>query len=276
MTDSKFILSVMEQFNDVLLCCLKFPGGNKYKVKVTMDLNGMEIGAVDEDMHLENAFRITSRQRVIDFATSSPAEKDVWVESLQEAVKQLMEKRETYKKARKPVSVMDEGDLGRKAPAWIRDEEASMCMLCDVVFTTWRRRHHCRACGRVACNRCSNYRCSLEYDDNKQNRVCSHCYNVLVKGREETAVDEPSAQDLLKISSASKIWISGYLNFRPLGERAWVKRWIVLSNDYILYSYRAKKVRGPERFLRTAAMQWSPRFCRHIRQILKAQHDVSS
>ena len=44
---------------------------------------------------------------------------------------------------------MDGGTLGRRAPVWVKDQETSMCMICSVVFTVIRRRHHCRACGRV-------------------------------------------------------------------------------------------------------------------------------
>jgi len=39
--------------------------------------------------------------------------------------------------------------LGKRAPTWIRDNETSMCMCCCVLFTRFRRRHHCRACGYV-------------------------------------------------------------------------------------------------------------------------------
>lgn len=39
--------------------------------------------------------------------------------------------------------------LGRVAPKWIPDAEAPVCMSCEVRFTFTKRRHHCRACGRV-------------------------------------------------------------------------------------------------------------------------------
>jgi len=44
---------------------------------------------------------------------------------------------------------MDGGTLGRRAPVWVKDQETSMCMICSVLFSVIRRRHHCRACGRV-------------------------------------------------------------------------------------------------------------------------------
>lgn len=39
--------------------------------------------------------------------------------------------------------------LGKKPPFWVPDSDASSCMLCDVKFTVLKRRHHCRACGKV-------------------------------------------------------------------------------------------------------------------------------
>jgi len=40
-------------------------------------------------------------------------------------------------------------ELGRLAPVWVPDASAPRCMHCDCRFTFTRRRHHCRACGKV-------------------------------------------------------------------------------------------------------------------------------
>lgn len=39
--------------------------------------------------------------------------------------------------------------LGKQPPFWVPDSEAPNCMMCDMRFTVIKRRHHCRACGKV-------------------------------------------------------------------------------------------------------------------------------
>lgn len=46
---------------------------------------------------------------------------------------------------------IEDHDLGKRAPRWIKDNEVTMCMHCSKAFNRLlRRRHHCRACGRVS------------------------------------------------------------------------------------------------------------------------------
>lgn len=40
--------------------------------------------------------------------------------------------------------------LGEVAPMWVPDSQAPVCMKCEVKFTFTKRRHHCRACGKVS------------------------------------------------------------------------------------------------------------------------------
>lgn len=39
--------------------------------------------------------------------------------------------------------------LGKVAPVWRPDSDTVTCMQCEALFTFTRRRHHCRACGKV-------------------------------------------------------------------------------------------------------------------------------
>lgn len=71
-------------------------------------------------------------------------------------------------------------NLGWYAPKWIPDIDAKSCMKCDMKFTVVKRRHHCRACGKVLCGQCCNMKFHLPYMDYKPARVCQTCCDVMV------------------------------------------------------------------------------------------------
>lgn len=45
--------------------------------------------------------------------------------------------------------ISEEIQLGWYAPEWVPDKDAKACMNCGLKFTVVKRRHHCRACGKV-------------------------------------------------------------------------------------------------------------------------------
>ncbi|XP_068175721.1 zinc finger FYVE domain-containing protein 9 [Antennarius striatus] len=71
--------------------------------------------------------------------------------------------------------------LGEVAPVWVPDCQAQVCMKCGVKFTFTKRRHHCRACGKVFCALCSNLKFRLAHMDGKEGRVCISCHSTLIK-----------------------------------------------------------------------------------------------
>lgn len=69
-----------------------------------------------------------------------------------------------------------------RPPIWVPDEDAPRCMACALSFTAFRRRHHCRNCGGVFCNVCSNTTTPLpKFGLMKAVRVCRNCYTKEVK-----------------------------------------------------------------------------------------------
>uniref|UniRef100_A0AAX7URM9 FYVE-type domain-containing protein n=1 Tax=Astatotilapia calliptera TaxID=8154 RepID=A0AAX7URM9_ASTCA len=78
------------------------------------------------------------------------------------------------------VSCKREGveELGNRQPAWVPDSEAPNCMKCNQKFTFTKRRHHCRACGKVYCAVCCNRKCKLKYLE-KEARVCVLCFDTI-------------------------------------------------------------------------------------------------
>ncbi|TST47715.1 Zinc finger FYVE domain-containing protein 9 [Bagarius yarrelli] len=79
---------------------------------------------------------------------------------------------------RKPFS-----SLGEVAPVWVPDSQAPICMKCEVKFTFTKRRHHCRACGKVFCAACCSLKCRLMYMDRKEARVCVTCHHTLTNAQ---------------------------------------------------------------------------------------------
>ena len=71
--------------------------------------------------------------------------------------------------------------LGRVQPFWVPDSEAAACQICGGRFTLVRRRHHCRACGKVLCGACCSARAALHYLEGREGRVCTPCLSVLTR-----------------------------------------------------------------------------------------------
>ncbi|KAK3749912.1 hypothetical protein QZH41_017358, partial [Actinostola sp. cb2023] len=64
-------------------------------------------------------------------------------------------------------------------PRWMPDEEAHTCPLCSQKFNQLRRKHHCRQCGKVLCNKCCSEKVPLPqmgFEDPE--RVCDYCLPV--------------------------------------------------------------------------------------------------
>ncbi|XP_023717597.1 RUN and FYVE domain-containing protein 2 isoform X3 [Cryptotermes secundus] len=62
---------------------------------------------------------------------------------------------------------------------WASDKEVTHCKGCNKEFNITRRRHHCRNCGEIFCNACSDNTMSLP-SSAKPVRVCDDCHVFLV------------------------------------------------------------------------------------------------
>ncbi|XP_016312363.1 zinc finger FYVE domain-containing protein 9-like [Sinocyclocheilus anshuiensis] len=70
--------------------------------------------------------------------------------------------------------------LGTTAPQWVPDSQAPACMKCGSKFSFTKRRHHCRACGKVFCVACCDLRFRLTHLGGKEGRVCVTCHSALM------------------------------------------------------------------------------------------------
>ncbi|VDM99025.1 unnamed protein product [Thelazia callipaeda] len=69
--------------------------------------------------------------------------------------------------------------IAESAPEWADGEE---CFRCRTAFGIITRKHHCRACGQIFCDKCSSKQSFLpQYGIEKQVRVCDGCYDKVTR-----------------------------------------------------------------------------------------------
>lgn len=99
------------------------------------------------------------------------------------------------------VDLFEEDSLGQSAThhhhqhTWESDRLAKACRICERKFGLLLRRHHCRKCGLVVCDKCSPWKVFLNSSEilqdpegtleslsvlaSQQQRVCEKCYLLL-------------------------------------------------------------------------------------------------
>ncbi|KAL4336773.1 hypothetical protein AHAS_Ahas12G0043700 [Arachis hypogaea] len=72
---------------------------------------------------------------------------------------------------------------------WMPDQSCRVCYDCDSQFTLFNRRHHCRLCGRIFCNKCTANSIPAPvtsqinpWDEWEKIRVCNFCYKQWEQG----------------------------------------------------------------------------------------------
>ncbi|XP_068245244.1 WD repeat and FYVE domain-containing protein 3 isoform X2 [Palaemon carinicauda] len=66
------------------------------------------------------------------------------------------------------------------ADHWVRDDGSDGCAYCQVKFSIYERRHHCRNCGHLFCSKCSRFESEISrLRILKPVRVCQKCYTSL-------------------------------------------------------------------------------------------------
>ncbi|GAB2224962.1 hypothetical protein Droror1_Dr00005743 [Drosera rotundifolia] len=84
-------------------------------------------------------------------------------------------------------------------------QESNRCDVCNCSFNTFRRRHHCRCCGRTLCyEHSSNHMPLPQFGIHSSVRVCSDCYNNSSRSRNNDAVSGVDRVDLVT-ESVSKL-----------------------------------------------------------------------
>ncbi|XP_074481175.1 FYVE, RhoGEF and PH domain-containing protein 6 [Sebastes fasciatus] len=246
-------------FNDALMYTTPVQSG-QYKLNSVLSLAGMKVSKPSQEAY-QNELNIESVERSFILSASSATERDEWLEAIAKAIDDYTKKKITFISSRsqeEAEGVVDTGaPLGSKAPIWIPDLRATMCMICTCEFTLTWRRHHCRACGRVVCQACSANKYYLEYLKNQPARVCDHCFVKLQENSDRCASTSVSpiksgafsfTRKQKKIPAALKevsantenSSMSGYLNRSKGNKKQWKRLWFVIKNK-VLYTYAASE-----------------------------------
>lgn len=64
-----------------------------------------------------------------------------------------------------------------RAPKWTPNSEREDCNICEQRFGFVRRRHHCRQCGELVCNPCSEHKDYVPGYYSTKVRVCVSCFS---------------------------------------------------------------------------------------------------
>ncbi|CAL8337774.1 unnamed protein product [Arctogadus glacialis] len=247
-------------FNDALMYTTPVQSA-QYKLNSVLSLAGMKVSKPSQEAY-QNELNIESVERSFILSASSATEREQWLEAIAKAIDDYTKKKITFISSRsqdEPDMVPDIGaPLGSKAPIWIPDLRATMCMMCTCEFTLTWRRHHCRACGKVVCQACSTNKFYLEYLKNQPARVCDHCFTKLQENSDRCASTSVSpigksaafsfSRKHKKIPAALKevsantenTSMSGYLNRSKGSKRQWKRLWFVVK-DKVLYTYAASE-----------------------------------
>ncbi|KAI9335050.1 hypothetical protein BD770DRAFT_477411 [Pilaira anomala] len=93
------------------------------------------------------------------------------------------------------------GESDSNKDFWMPDEQCRECFDCNAPFNIFRRKHHCRACGRIFCSKCLGN----NIHNGQPLRVCNDCF---IKHEMRKADDTLSIQDGYGYTSASAAAVS--------------------------------------------------------------------
>ncbi|GIY75059.1 RUN and FYVE domain-containing protein 2 [Caerostris darwini] len=84
------------------------------------------------------------------------------------------------KESKLKIEDLKENQMVMKEAVWTQDRQATDCKQCNKPFSVARRKHHCRHCGDIFCNSCSDNTMPLP-SSAKPVRVCDTCYTLLLQ-----------------------------------------------------------------------------------------------
>ncbi|KAJ8602978.1 hypothetical protein CTAYLR_001485 [Chrysophaeum taylorii] len=115
-------------------------------------------------------------------------------------------------------------------PEWIPDARVTTCMApaCSVAFDTFERRHHCRYCGQIYCERCSSrsmlmppvWEGKVQFATRDPQRVCDACAFTLERFQKAWSDGNANANrtNVIALDDYSTRYLNSPLRFTLGGE----------------------------------------------------------
>lgn len=123
-------------------------------------------------------------------------------------------------------------------PVWQANKESINCTKCERPFGVFYRRHHCRGCGMLVCDKCSEHRIELPetygYGPGKV-RVCGPCYELALTLRYEADLQKGavSAPDFGALKQQLTEVAKRYLSLPEAGWNTKVDRGVSIGTRHV-------------------------------------------
>jgi hypothetical protein len=125
--------------------------------------------------HIKHLASLTIEEVKVEVAQTHQYQlKSYQIEDLRESTHYFPRNDKTVNICR--IFINDTDSLGLKNVGWVVTDQITRCMCCSHGFSLKKTRHHCRACGNLVCNKCSNYENPLiGYEHLGPQKVCKSC-----------------------------------------------------------------------------------------------------
>jgi len=142
----------------------------------------------DESNTTLSSFIIESERESFLVIAKSVQERNEWLDAIMKAID-----------ARRGVSRrLKSGSFLLMAPVWKLDDASNICDLCSRQFGVLNRRHHCRLCGALVCDPCSDKRVSLQHEG------ISHTWSTVeLNALSAAELDRMAKHDIEKVRHGS-------------------------------------------------------------------------
>jgi len=144
-----------------------------------------------------NQFKIISAEKSFIAVATNADHKSEWVQLVSAAIKMAQHMTQLG---------VEGGTTAQAKPAaasFQPDYEARNCTLCHSRFTLTYRRHHCRQCGRVVCQVCSNFKREL-VPKQKPVKVCCVCVTKPLEWRPQGVMRTIDVEEKATLQSGEK------------------------------------------------------------------------